>query len=726
MKKNKTNIFKLMLAIKKPSPLKDLCNIKHFEDISGAKEEYNAAWGQERRIMLLKPYQKRINLLVMAKDTSKNLSQDLIDDITNILKEGYGWEKYAEEKSGELFQAKAFRKIKPQECEALLEDLENHRQYFDKADCQAFMEECKPTYYQITGGEICIDKPLGESREIHLTMENALSEMESLQGMDHFKEEMLRVVDLYQGLKEQGREEEIRSYFPFHYLFIYQKDGLGFNGALRIMSSIFYHTGIIGDQVYREVSDIRDILSAKWDLPGEKRGIAALNFTPELLAESQRWLEKGSLREMAQEMGDEGEEERFVLALSAEERELDECLRSLLEEKGIPYRNLYFSDLSDEELISITRQRMKDLGFSPSLNWERELEKLFQEMRSRGNLRNLKTVDKVINRMLSASLEAQGNKKEKPGVDIFLQELHSFAREVTGLSGENCESNSQKQLEDMVGLSSLKERVKELVYSFLVNKRKRQTGMEGESLSMHMVFSGNPGTGKTTVARIIGAILKEKGLLEKGHLVEVTRKDLVGGYVGHTALKTASVIEKARGGILFIDEAYALDCESNLDYGREAVSTLVKYMEEYREEMVAILAGYTREMEWMLKMNPGLENRIPHKLYFPDYTPEELLLIFKHLMGEDYVLTKEAEEIIMELLSKGKGKGGENFSNGRFVRNLLEQLKMKQSRRLLEENLEDEKDLRVLLPEDARKLYKEEDFSNLIKSRTPKIGFTRS
>jgi stage V sporulation protein K len=237
-------------------------------------------------------------------------------------------------------------------------------------------------------------------------------------------------------------------------------------------------------------------------------------------------------------------------------------------------------------------------------------------------------------------------------------------------------------LNNLVGLSTVKERVSEMLAHFTVEKKKAALSITGSTLCMHMIFTGNPGTGKTTVARIIGQVLKEEGLLKKGELIEVCRQDLVGRYVGWTASLTESIINKSLGSVLFIDETYTLDGGHEGDYGREVLATLVKKMEEHKNELVIIMAGYSKEMEKMVALNPGLTSRVPHQIHFPDYSAEELYHIFEQHIGKDYQIEQTAVDKLKELFATSASVCHRQSGNGRFVRNMVERLKMKQGKRL--------------------------------------------
>jgi stage V sporulation protein K len=257
-----------------------------------------------------------------------------------------------------------------------------------------------------------------------------------------------------------------------------------------------------------------------------------------------------------------------------------------------------------------------------------------------------------------------------------------------------------EELDSLIGLSHVKNLVFEIYAFSEVQKRRAKAGLLGDATILHMIFKGNPGTGKTTVARIIGKILFEAGLLDKGHVVEVERADLVGEYIGHTAQKTREHIRKALGGILFIDEAYSLARGGEKDFGKECIDCIVKGMEDHARDMVFILAGYPVEIERFLKTNPGLRSRFPIHLSFPDYTVGELLQIACLMLKKrDYRFSDDShiaiENIIRERLAQEVIP-----SNARMVRNLVEKAIRRQAVRLVRDSFFSRQDLMLVTASD--------------------------
>ena len=259
----------------------------------------------------------------------------------------------------------------------------------------------------------------------------------------------------------------------------------------------------------------------------------------------------------------------------------------------------------------------------------------------------------------------------------------------------------KEELSQIVGLQPVKDYILSLEDNFKIQQLRRERGLKADSPSMHMIFTGNPGTGKTTVARIVSRYLKAIGVLQGGQLVEVTRADLVGQYVGHTAPLTQKAIQSALGGVLFLDEAYSLYRGKDDSFGLEAIDTLVKGMEDHRDDLIVILAGYSREMEEFLTANSGLRSRFPNIIEFPDYTAGELLEITKSIVrGKGYRLAPACDQLLLEYYQHQQQMGDPRTNgNGRMARNKVEEAVIACSRRNVRAP-EEERDLELLLPED--------------------------
>jgi stage V sporulation protein K len=252
------------------------------------------------------------------------------------------------------------------------------------------------------------------------------------------------------------------------------------------------------------------------------------------------------------------------------------------------------------------------------------------------------------------------------------------------LAVNNQYADIQKELDTMIGLDNVKSLVYEIFALLQIARMRTEAGLSGGSHVYHMIFKGNPGTGKTTIARIVAKLLQKMGVLLKGHLIEVERADLVGEYIGHTAQKTRDLVKKAIGGVLFVDEAYSLARGGEKDFGKEAIDTLVKAMEDHRNQFVLILAGYPEEIDTFLMTNPGLPSRFPIQIDFPDYTVDQLTLIAELMAKErDYTLLPQTLFKLRQHLMQEKNESFYAFSNARYVRNLIEKAIRYQAVRLL-------------------------------------------
>ena len=380
----------------------------------------------------------------------------------------------------------------------------------------------------------------------------------------------------------------------------------------------------------------------------------------------------------------EDNRDKFTVILAGYTKEMKNLLKLNPGLKSRINLDIEFEDYKDYELVEIAKSMASGDYYKFNEDGEKAfLEKIKIEQVDE-NFANARVARNILESAIREKAFRIGDS------EVSKEELVTLTPEDFGI---NLEFNArdkmkelQEELDSLVGLSDVKNIVKGIINTLELQHRKKEMGIESEDISLNMIFSGNPGTGKTTVARIIGKILKAIGVLKKGHMVEVTRSDLVGEYVGQTAPKTLNKIKEAYGGVLFIDEAYSLNGSGSNDFGKEAIATLIKEMEDNRDKLVVIMAGYTREMKDLLNLNPGIESRVKFTVEFSDYNPDELMEIFKGLCKkESYDLSEEAKEELKSTFKTQYENKDKNFGNGRLVRKYFENIKMKQADRVIRE-----------------------------------------
>ena len=364
--------------------------------------------------------------------------------------------------------------------------------------------------------------------------------------------------------------------------------------------------------------------------------------------------------------------------------------RMTIEKISLDDKLIYCENKLDENNLTYRKQELKD--FANVQFWV--LKNMVTNLIIKCKNTNITSIDKTI---LDSVKETYSKKEVKRNVDRKVKKVEKSAKE---------------ELNDLIGLDSIKLQINKVLNYIKLNKKR------GEIPTLHMCFTGNPGTGKTSIARVIGKIFEEENILNgNGHFVEVHGRDLVAKYVGWTAQKVHQTVEEAIGGVLFIDEAYSLVSDRKGGFEDEAIATLIKEMEDHRNEVCIILAGYTNEMEDLIQRNPGFASRIQFTINFPDYSAEELFEIFTELCKkEHYKLSEKCKGILIENFELAKNK--EAFGNGRYVRNIFEKIKFEQANRIVQTN---SKSINSINKCDVENVLKTTD---IVKEETRKIGFS--
>lgn len=537
--------------------------------------------------------------------------------------------------------------------------------------------------------------------------DNPVKKLNDMIGLSTAKEEIQEIIDFAKVQQARSESGLPVSKVSYHLVFT-GNPGTGKTTVARLVANIYKELGIVSSGNLIECS-AKDLVAGYVGQTAIKTGeiiekaIGNVLFIDEaytLVDKNGQGYGQEAIDTLLKQMEDHRDNLAVIVA------GYDDLMQGFIESnpglKSRFNRFIHFDNYTADELYEIFEQLCQKNAYSFDDNEGNLLKKYFEKISTSAgdDFANARTVRNLFESIISKQAGRVAKEKDKT------PEILSRITEDDILGCIELDDNTEtieqllEELNSLTGLDTVKEEISDLIYIVQNQQRRKQQGLKIPALSLHLVFMGNPGTGKTTVARIIARIYKCLGLLSKGHLTETDRSGLVAGYVGQTAIKTKEVIDKALGGVLFIDEAYTLSNGDNNDYGQEAIDTLLKAMEDYRDDLAVIVAGYDDLMDEFIHSNPGLESRFNRYIHFSDYTAEQLLQIFMSLSEKNqYRLSKDAHEALMTYFASVKAS---DIGNGRGVRNLFEKVVTQQAKRTEMDNSPDV-DLSIISREDICK-----------------------
>lgn len=552
-------------------------------------------------------------------------------------------------------------------------------------------------------------------------LKTALEKLNGLIGLERAKKEIEDLVKLARYYAEEG--EDLKSKFTNHYLFL-GNPGTGKTTVARIFGQIFSALGVLPKGHLVEVD--RQALVANYVGQTAQKTTEAIDRAlggTLFIDEAYTLATTGGENDFGKEAIDtllkrmEDDRGKFIVIAAGYTDEMKQFIES---NPGIQSRftkTIHFDDYTPDHLLEITEISCKADGLELSKELKKALHKYFTELyRNRDkNFGNARIVRNMVSaakqkRLLRLSELSHEEREKEENKQLLIEDFEELQKAATKAKKYEISTDPEglkkvmDELNSLTGLKSVKEGVEKLINGLKVAKLRKERGLQVIEKPLHSVFLGNPGTGKTTVARLMSKVYKELGLLERGHLVEVDRADLVAGYQGQTAAKTDAVIQRALGGTLFIDEAYTLSRGGN-DFGQEAIDTLLKRMEDHKGEFVVIVAGYTNEMNQFLASNPGLNSRFPNKFLFEDYSPRELLEIAWNIAEKNgYVLDEGALQLLLDIFEDLYENRDANFGNARTARNILYAAIANQEERLALASDISKEELMTITYEDVEKV----------------------
>lgn len=706
-------------------------------EIHDSANQYNSRFAGKKRILFTSIDDYQINSVIeIMNGNINNIDLRTIKSFLSILQDNLSYRLIINDTTG-ILRIKEVNRINSEKyLEILSNVLEKNRKLFRKEilniyrankniEKEELFDKNNESFYEIDG----------VTRLSTFELDNTPA-LDELIGVSSVKEDLL-LMDRYIDniLNKFGRLEQFK--FPY-YLFNTAIVGENGTGKLTIAKNIFKlfcqkgifkkdELFIIDKDIYLKNYRLDDVLSKL------ERGVIYIKDIQDMLTCSSLSLYKESIDTVTETIW--MYREKFIFIFSDTEDNINRLLQNEFFKRKVKIF-INIPRINECDCFKIANKIALEYGYLIDRNAEEIFYEIIRREKENLTFKNIHSIRKTIENAISNKVIRSFKNNKNINNDNLLTEK-DFIEEMSINKGAKSQKNTNNkneekainQLNTLIGLDSVKNKIKEIKDYLETQNKRNQYNLTNEKLTLHMLFTGNPGTGKTTVARILGRLLYEMGLLRSDNVVEVTREHLVGKYVGHTSIKTSKLIDKALGGVLFIDEAYSLYNESQHDFGYEAVTTLVKRMEDDRGNFVTILAGYPNDMQKMINMNPGLKDRIQFSIHFPDYTAKEMLMVFKKFCSDnEYKLTDRAEQRLFMLFNKINDNKGQNFGNARFVRKCFDRIKIFQAKRIEKNKKFDKNELISIINEDIIALENDEVIKNEFKIKKEKIqvGFKAS
>ena len=541
--------------------------------------------------------------------------------------------------------------------------------------------------------------------EVGVEKRDALEELNNLVGLEKVKHEIKKMINMVEFNKKRIASGKVPEKQTLHAAFM-GNPGTGKTTVARLLGEALYEAGVLSGEEFRFVEATEsDLISSSVGGTAEQtqhlleKARGGILFIDEAYSLDK----KGSSVNFGIEAVNtilkfmEDNRDDIMIIFAGYTKEMEEFFKTNPGLRSRVPNNFIFEDYTGDEIVQLGEMILKkgDYKLEDRDYYARHVKRAYDGSLDKSNGRWIRNLDEQLTKTLADRVVAQGS----DDIEMILNiDIDAVLNQGKYQEGADKEEDGMAALNRLIGIPKVKDQVEQFVAMAEFNQKRAEQGGVVADTTLHSLFLGNPGTGKTTVARILGNILFQKGVIKQKKFIEASRSDLVGGYQGHTALKTREVLESALGGVLFIDEAYALYKDSNDSFGKEALDEILKFMEDHRRDIVIIFAGYTKEMYEFLQVNSGLQSRIPTTFDFEDYTPDEIVeigLLGLHKQG--YQVNKALYADVVKL---SYTRSNDN-SNGRWVRNFNEKLLRQVSTRVARDGSSDynsilDQDLEVL------------------------------